>query len=72
MCINVVIIDVYGVGIPVNFRAVDCRLNQPEMWLILDIGIIRSGYLLLVESTAVDLSLDQLEINLKSSPAVDG
>jgi hypothetical protein len=28
-------------------RAVDCRLNQPEMWLILAIDSIRGGYLFL-------------------------
>ena len=56
-------------------RAVDCRLNQPETWLILAIDSIRGGYVYLVESTAVDLHLNRLEINLKStaveSTAVD-
>jgi hypothetical protein len=41
------------------------------MWLILAIDSIRGGYLFLVELTAVDLRLNQLEINLRST-AVDG
>jgi hypothetical protein len=51
-------------------RAVDCCLNQPEMWLILAIDSIRGGYLFLVESTVVDLRLNQLEISMKVT-AVD-
>ena len=41
------------------------------MCLILAVDSIRGGYLFLVESTAVDLRLNKLEINLKST-AVDG
>ena len=54
-----------------NVRAVNCCLNQPETWLILAMDSIRDECFFLVESTAVDLRLNQLEINLKST-AVDG
>ena len=40
------------------------------MWLILAIDSIRGGYLFLVESTVVDLRLNQLEISMKVT-AVD-